>query len=143
MDRELWASVLRVVRRAAAEVGWNGGRRRPVYPNGLIVAMYIWSVAHDRTLSWACRRGSYGSAFRPPCTLPSVSQFSRRVRSSDCQRVLQRVHDAFAQRGRIAHVAVVDGKALPVGPSSGDRDARQGRISGAFARGYKLHALVN
>lgn len=142
MDRELWASVLAAIRRAAAEVGWGGGRRRPVYPNWLIVAMYVWSVWHDRTLCWACRRGSYGALFRPR-TLPSVSQFARRVRSDDCQRILQLAHDAFAQRGRVAHLAVVDGKALPVGPVSGDRDARRGRISGAFARGYKLHALVN
>ena len=142
MDRELWTSVVVAIRRAAAEVGWNGGRRRPVYPNWLIAAMYVWSVWHDRTLCWACRRGSYaGALFRPPRgALPSVSQFSRRVRSDDCRRILQRAHDAFAQRRRVAHRAVVDGKALPVGPVSGDRDARQGRISGAFARGYKLHA---
>src|SRR5215212_5832057 len=117
MDRELWTSVLRAVRRAAAHVGWNGGRRRPVYPNGLIAAMYVWSVWHDRTLCWACRRGSYGTLFRPRA-LPSVSQFSRRVRSEDCQRILQLAHDAFAQRDRVAHLAVVDGKALPVSPVS-------------------------
>lgn len=142
MDRELWASVLRAVSRAARQVGWGGGRRRPVYPNRLIVAMYAWCVWHDRPLCWACRRGSYGALFRPRA-LPSVSQFSRRVRGDDCQRILQLAHDAFAQRRRIAHLAFVDGKALPVGPASGDRDARQGKISGAFARGYKLHALVN
>ena len=102
MDRELRASVLRAVRRAAAQVGWHGGRRRPVYSNGLIAAMYVWSVWHDRPLCWACRRGSYGALFRAPQTLPSVSQFSRRVRSDDCQRILQLAHDAFAQRGRVA-----------------------------------------
>ena len=143
MDREIWALVLVAIRRAAARVGWNGGRRRPVYPNRLIVAMYAWSVWHDRPLCWACRRGSYGALFRPPRALPSVSQFARRVRSEDCQRILQLAHDALAQRRRPVHVAFVDGKALPVGPASGDRDARQGRISGAFARGYKLHALAN
>jgi len=108
----------------------------------MIVAMYAWAVWHDRPLCWASRRGSYGTLFRPR-TLPSVSQFARRVRSDDCQRILQLAHDAFAQRRRPAHVAVVDGKALPVGPASGDRGARRGKISGAFARGYKLHALVN
>ncbi len=142
MDRELWQSIVVVIRRAATQVGWNGGRRRPVYPNWLIVAMYVWSVWHDRTLCWACRRGSYGSLFRPR-ELPSVSQFSRRVRSDDCQRILQLAHDALAQRRCIAHLAIVDGKALPVSPVSGDRGARSGKISGAFARGYKLHALIN
>jgi hypothetical protein len=142
MDRELWTLVVVAIRRAAARVGWNGGRRRPVYPNRLIAAMYAWSVWHDRPLCWACRRGSYGALFRPR-ELPSVSQFARRVRSPDCQRILQLAHDAFARRGEPVHLAMLDGKALPVGPSSGARGARQGRISGAFARGYKLHALVN
>jgi len=41
MDRELWQSIVVVIRRAATRVGWNGGRRRPVYPNWLIVAMYV------------------------------------------------------------------------------------------------------
>jgi hypothetical protein len=142
MDRELWASVLVAVQRAAARVGWNGGRRKPVYANWLIVAMYLWSVAHDRPLSWACRRGSYNGLFRPR-RLPSVSQFTRRIKSDDCQRILQLVHDRFAQRGVTTEAVYIDGKALPVSPVSKDRDARRGRISGAFARGYKLHAAVN
>jgi hypothetical protein len=142
MDRELWASMLIAVRRAAAHVGWNGGRRKPVYPNWLIVAMYVWSVAHDRPLSWACRRESYNGLFRPR-RLPSVSQFTRRIRSDDCQRILQLVHDRFAQRGMMTESISIDGKPLPVSPVSKDRDAKRGKISGAFARGYKLYAAVN
>jgi hypothetical protein len=65
MDRELWSELLRVIKRAAREIGWHSGQRLPLYANWLIVAMYVWSVAHDRPLSWACRRGSYGFAFRP------------------------------------------------------------------------------
>jgi Transposase DDE domain len=37
----------------------------------------------------------------------------------------------------------IDGKPLVVSAVSKDRDARSGKISGAFARGYKLHAAVN
>jgi hypothetical protein len=142
MDRELWTSILIAIKRAAADVGWHGGRRRPVYANWLIVAMYVWSVAHDRPLSWACRRGSYGALFRPR-RLPSISQFTRRIKSDDCQRILQRVHDEFAQRGVMTEAVYIDGKALVVSPVSKDRDARRGKISGGFARGYKLHAAVN
>jgi len=142
MDRELWTSILRAVQRAAARVGWNGGRRKPVYANWLIVAMYIWSVWHDRPLSWACRRGSYHALFRPR-TLPSISQFTRRVKSADCQRILQLVNDRFAQRGMMTEAVYIDGKPLPVSPVSKDRDAKRGKISGAFARGYKLYAAAN
>jgi hypothetical protein len=142
MDRELWTAILLVIRRAAKRVGWHGGRRKPVYANGLIVAMYVWSVAHDRPLSWACRRGSYGFVFRPR-KLPSISQFTRRIKSDDCQRILQLVHDQFAQRGVMTNAVYIDGKPLVVSPVSKDRDAKRGHISGAFARGYKLYAAVN
>ena len=142
MDRELWKRILIAIQRAADAVGWHGGRRKPLYPNWLIVAMYVWSVAHDRPLSWACRRESYGTLFRPR-TLPSISQFTRRIKCDDCQRILQLVHDQFAQRGMMTNAIYIDGKPLPVSPVSKDRDAKRGRISGAFARGYKLHAAVN
>jgi hypothetical protein len=144
MDREIWTLILTTVKRAAKEVGWNGGRRAPRYPNWLIVAMYLWSVWHDRTLSWACDRAHYTGLFRPRGgTLPSVSQFTRRVKSDDCQRIMQRVHDALAQRGLVTDEGYLDGKALLVSPVSKDRQATRGKVSGGFAKGYKLHAFVN
>jgi hypothetical protein len=158
VDRELWTLVLGTIKRAAREVGWNGGRRAPRFPNWLIVAMYAWSTWHDRTLSWACDRAHYNGLFRPR-ELPSVSRFSRRVKSEDCRRVksedcrrvksedcrrvLQRVHAALAQRGLTIDEGCVDGKALLVGPVSKDRQATRGKVCGGFAKGYKLHAFVN
>src|SRR5215213_8104539 len=116
MDRELWTSVMDAIDRAARAVGWNGGRRRPVYSNFLIVAMYLWSVWHGKPLSRACRRWSYNGLFRPR-SLPSVSQFTRRVSSADCQRILQRVHDQFAVvPGQISDRLIIDGKPLLVSP---------------------------
>jgi hypothetical protein len=143
MDRELWKLVLAAVKRAAKDVGWHGGRRAPRYPNWLVVAMYLWAAWHDRTMSWACDRGHYTGLFRPPRRLPSVSQFTRRVRSGDCQLILQRVHDQFAQRGLPIDEGYVDGKAVLVSPVSKDRQATRGKVSGGFAKGYKLHAFVN
>lgn len=142
MDRELWTLVFATVKRAAREVGWNGGRRRPRYPNWLVVAMYLWAVWHDRPLCWACDRGHYTGLFRPRA-LPSVSQFTRRVKSHDCQRILQLVHDELAQRGLLTEEGYLDGKPLPVSPVSKDRQATRGKVSGGFAKGYKLHAFVN
>jgi hypothetical protein len=143
MDRELWTLVFSSVKRAAKEVGWNGGRRAPRYPNWLIVAMYLWSVWHDRTLSWACDRAHYTGLFRPRGPLPSVSQFTRRVKGDDFNAIMQRVHDALAQRGLITDEGYLDGKPLLVSPVSKDRQATRGRVSGGFAKGYKLHAFVN
>lgn len=142
MDRELWTLIFAIVKRAAREVGWNGGRRRPRYPNWLIVAMYLWAVWHDRPLSWSCDRGHYTGLFRPRA-LPSVSRFTRRVKSHDVQRILQLVHDELARRGVVTAEGYLDGKPLPVGPVSKDRQATRGKVSGGFAKGYKLHAYVN
>ena len=36
----------------------------------------------------------------------------------------------------------MDGRPFPVGACSKDRDAKRGRVSGGFARGYKLHAWM-
>ena len=148
MDRELWALVMASIRRASRSVGWPG-RRRPTFPTWLIVAMELWRVWHNQSLSWACDRSHYGGLFRPRkrtedgrC-LPSVSRFARRVKSDAARAVLQRVHDELSGRGvDVAGLRYVDGKPLPVSPVSKDPDAARGRVSGGYAKGYKLHAFI-
>jgi Transposase DDE domain len=139
MDRELWSIVLSAIKKAARIVGRTG--RRPTFPDWLIVAMYVWSVWHDRPLSWACDRSHYGLLFRPR-KLPSISQFTRRIKTDSCTRILAHVHDQLAHRGIMIDAACLDGKALLVSPVSKDRQATTGRISRGFGKGYKLHAVV-
>jgi hypothetical protein len=144
MDRETWGIIMATIKRACRAVERDlGGGRRPRYPNWLVVAMYLWAVWHDRTLSWACDRAHYTGLFRPRGRLPSVSQFTRRVKSDACDAVLQRVHDELAERGLPSDAGYLDGKALPVSPVSKDRQATRGKVCGGFAKGYKLHAFVN
>jgi hypothetical protein len=142
MDRELWNEILTAIKRAADEVGWHSGQRLPLYANWLIVAMYVWSVWQDWPLYRACNRANYGPLFRPR-KLPSVSQFTRRVKGYEVQQILQRVHDLFAQRGLVCDEGYIDGKPLLVSPVSKDRQAKRGKISGGYGKGYKLHAYVN
>jgi hypothetical protein len=143
MDRELWKLVLLSIRHADRAIPSRG--RRPVYADWLIVALYVWSVWHDRPLCWACDRSHYGALFRPR-KLPSVSQFCRRIKTRRCREILQHVHDRFAQRGLPIDEGYLDGKAMPVGRNTKDRDAKNGKLGGGLkglARGYKLHAFVN
>jgi len=140
MDRELWKLIYASIKHAARAVGRVG--RRPTYTDVLIVAMYVWSVRHDRPLCWACDRSHYNTLFRPR-RLPSVSQFTRRIKCNVCQSILQRVHDDLAGRGMMTDAGYIDGKAIVVSPVSKDRQATRGKISGGFAKGYKLHAFVN
>ena len=144
MDREIWGIVMTSIKHACRAVERELGGRTPRYPNRLVVAMYVWAVWHDRTLSWACDRAHYtGGVFRPRGALPSVSQFTRRVKSDACDAVLQHVHDELAGRGLLTAEGYLDGKALPVSPVSKDRQATRGKVCGGFAKGYKLHAFVD
>jgi hypothetical protein len=143
MDRELWLIIVAAIERALKAVPSVG--RRPRYSDRLIVRMLLWIAWQQRSLSWACDRGHYNHFFRPRA-LPSISQFARRVKTDRVQRLLQHVHEQLALRGTSCpfdQLTYIDGKALVVGPASKDPDAKRGRCCGAFAKGYKLHALVN
>lgn len=140
MDRDQWRLVVALVRRAAASLPRPS--RRFDYPDAQIVGMYLWAVAHDRPMSWACDRAHYNGVFRPR-QLPSVSQFHRRVRTGRVRAILGRVHDAAGGTLVPTAIASIDGKSLPVGPVSKDPDARVGYAArGQLARGYKLHAIM-
>jgi hypothetical protein len=127
---------------ARATRGVKSSVLRPRFADSLIVAMYLWTVWHDRPLCWAADRSHYGSLFRPR-KLPSVSQFTRRVKTDSVLLILQAVHEDLACTHLSLPVAYLDGKPLTVSPVSKDRDAKRGRISGGFAKGYKLHAYVS
>ncbi len=139
MDSHVWRVIYQAIREVNRAVPRMG--RRSTYSDVLIVGMYMWAVGHDRPLCWACDRGNYGSCFRPR-RLPSVSQFSRRVRSDRCERILQGVYEQLAGYPAWRGVGFIDARPLVVGACSKDGDARAGRVYGGFARGYRLHAFV-
>lgn len=133
--RRLYQMIVRAYRRLPRP------NRQPVYPDTLIVAMYFWAVWHDRPQVWACDRRNYHRPFLPR-RLPSVSRFNRRIRSPRCQTLL--LHLAQMSRAPAANgTQLLDGRPLPVGPCSKDKQARPGRVYGGFARGYRLHACMS
>lgn len=138
MDRQQWIVLRQLIGRAVRAIGPS---RRVAFADTLIVSMYLWAVAHDRPLCWACDRAHYGGVFRPG-RLPSVSQFCRRVGTERFQRYLQHVHDALTDRRTLGAINFLDGKPLGVGNYTRDPDARVGYGAGRVDKGYKLHALV-
>jgi hypothetical protein len=142
MDREIWRTVVRAVDRACRAVKDPG--RRPLYSNNLVAKLYLWSVWRNLSLSKACdpQRDQFNSLFRPR-TLPSVSQFTRRVKSDVLQEVLGHVHRQLLSCGVASDGGYFDGKPMVVSPVSKDPDAARGHVPGGFAKGYKLHAYVN
>ena len=139
MDSHIWRLAYQTIREVDRSLPRSG--RRKQYSDVLIVAMYLWSVWHDRPMCWACDRSNYGTLFRPR-KLPSVSQFCRRIQSARCEAILQATHERLARSDVQTDVEFIDGRPLPVGACSKDPQARPGRVYGGFARGYKLHAII-
>jgi hypothetical protein len=139
MDTEVWRVLVAAVKSAVRRVPRVG--RRPRYSDGLIVQLYLWTVWHDRPLCWACDRTHYNRMFRPR-QLPSISQFSRRVKTVRVLQLLQAVNDYLMRSDTPVALAFLDGKPLPVSVCSRDPDARVGWATKGFAKGYKLHALA-
>ena len=140
MDSHGWQIVYAMVRMVDRMIP-KSGRKKP-YSDVLIVGMYLWACGHDRPQGWACKRSSYYGKFRP-MELPCEGHFSRRIRSDRCQQVLCAVEVRLAEADIGTPVSFLDARPLVVGPCSKDPEAKGGRISGGFARGYKLHAIVS
>lgn len=139
MDSHMWKTIYSTI------VGMNrtlqNNRRKCQYGDTLIVAMYVWSVCHDRPRCWAARRESYYGPFRPR-RLPSRSQFERRLASPRAQALWRATCDQLARADTPSPFSCMDGRVLPVGPYSQDVDAGRGYVSGGFGKGYKLHAIT-
>lgn len=139
MSSHAWRKLYRMIVRVDKTL--PRPRRRPEYPDVLIVAMYLWAVAHDRPQSWACDRRHYHRTWLPT-RLPSQSRFNRRIRSPRCQALLQGVLQASTPQEAGDALRFLDGRPLVVGACSKDKQARAGRVYGGFARGYRLHACM-
>jgi len=140
MDTDVWHVLAAAVRSADRRSARTG--RRPKYTDALIVKMYLWSVWHDRPLCWACERTHYNGSFRPR-QLPSVAQFSRRVRTQRVRDMLAAVNAYLTRAVPSVALAFFDGKPLILRRQSQDATAKVGYASDGFAKGYKLHALAN
>ena len=116
-------------------------RRRGRYSDCQIVAMFFWMVLHDRTQNWACCRTSYHNLFRPRL-LPSPSRFSRRLRSDRCNELLRRVVSAYCKLAE-GQWYYLDSRPLTIGACSKDPDGKAGRVYSGFAKGYRLHVIVD
>lgn len=134
MERELWPPLYHLLH----EVGTAFSQKHAQHPPWVIVAVWHWAALHDRPVSWACDSGNWAATTLRPARLPSPATLSRRLRSLAVGFLLRAVADRLRRSGRQALVSYLDGKPLPVGSRSKDRDARP---KGPFGPGYKLHAL--
>lgn len=139
MSSHVWKLVYQSLRRVNRRIPREG--RVCLYDDTLIVGMFLWATFHDRPLCWAADRSNYSSLFRPR-KLPSRSQFGRRIRTPRCQALIDALNRELAMVEDVPNIFLMDSRPLRLGSYSRDPDARRGRAGGAFAKGYKLHALA-
>jgi hypothetical protein len=103
--------------------------------------VYLWAVVHNRPTCWACRPANWPKGLWHR-KLPSQSTMSRRLRTTEVQRLLYKMEEPLARHQPSGQwVLTVDGKPLLVGSHSKDPDAEWGHVRRGWAKGYKLHAV--
>lgn len=138
MERSVYDRIRRVLRR----LGRRRRSRRFTFTDASVLEVYLWAALHDRPVCWACRPDHWPPGVRRG-PLPSASTVSRRMRRPHMSRLLERVRRRLEPARTPPLVAVIDGKPLPIGPHSHDRQSGYGRAASGKARGYKLHAITD
>jgi Transposase DDE domain len=138
MERQLWKAIVGVM------LTIDKPRKKTIedFSDEMIAKVYYWSVIHDRSMSWACRRGSWPLDLRRQ-TLPSATTMSRRLQSASVKRLLDQISDRVTKPQQPGVFWMIDGKSLPIGGASKDKQAGYGRAARCKAKGYKMHAIVS
>jgi hypothetical protein len=138
MEHQLLQSIAAVLTRVSKE------RKRTVcdFSDHDIVKVYYWAVISDRPTAWACRRQNWPLHLRK-FPLPSPATMSRRLRSSSVRVLLDAVEQRVVAPKKPGLFWMLDGKPLPIGGCSKDRQAGYGKAAGGKAKGYKLHTLAS
>lgn len=133
MERELWKVVYTRLKNVARRFDQKYVQLQP----WRIAAVLLWAALHDRPARWACDKRNWATTRMRPGHIPSEATVSRRAKKTSFGLFLKLVAAELKGGGKPAWELVVDGKPLPVGRCSKDRDARGGKLG----RGYKLHAI--
>jgi hypothetical protein len=115
---------------------------RCVHSDAMIVLILFFGVLHQLSESQALSRRRW-PVWARKLRFPSRSQFNRRARRASVQQAIGRINEAFRSELPRTQEKVCDGKPLIVGGFSKDPDAARGHVPDGFARGYKLHAIVD
>jgi Transposase DDE domain len=137
MEHQLWKAIVAVLLaldQTAPTTAFDFG-------DADIVKVYYWSVICDRPTSWACRKEHWPLHLRKR-RLPSPATMSRRLRSPSVVALLDALERRVAAPKGPGLFWMIDGKPLPIGGCSKDRQAGYGRAAGGKAKGYKVHTVL-
>lgn len=138
MERQLWKLIVACL----DELDNKSVQREGGFTDARIVAVFYWSVLHDRPVSWAVQRRNWPIDLRR-FPLPSNATMSRRLRSKRVQRLLAALEERVIRKDENGSLVwIIDGKPLVIGGASKDRQAGYGRAAASKAKGYKIHVLL-
>jgi hypothetical protein len=138
MEYQLWKAIVAVLATLDKP-------RKPAlydYADAAIVKVYYWSVIHDRGIEWACGKRNWPIHCRR-FKLPSRTTMSVRLCSPSVIALLNALERRVVAPKEPGLFWMIDGKPLPIGGCSQDRQAGYGRAANCMAKGYKVQALVN
>ena len=117
------------------------GRRR-LYSDAVVALIQFFAALTNHSLRWAHDKRNWPLWARR-LRFPNYSRLCRRVKSQSVGRLVESV--SWAARGELPESGekALDGKPLAVGGYTKDPDAKRGKVPGGWAKGYKLHALVD
>jgi Transposase DDE domain len=138
MEHQLWKEIVRLLQ----ELDKPRPKAAQEFSDEAIVKVWYWAVLHDRPVRWACQRRNWPIHLRKQ-PLPSESWMSRRLRRDSVRALLAQLERRVVAPKEPGLYWMIDGKPLPIGGCSKDRQAGYGRAAAGKAKGYKLHALVN
>lgn len=140
MKADIWRELYRIVMDLSKRLP-RGSRRMPDW---LVVLTLLWAAINDSPLSWAAQRRHWPVwCQRLIRSVPSSTTMSRRLRRPSVLAFLDAVLREAQRDLPSTLYRMIDGKPLPIGACTGDRQAGFGRAAGGKAKGYKLHYLLD
>lgn len=137
MEYQLWKLIVALL----ASLDKSDTGRTCDFSDKQIVKVWYWAVIHDRPVHWACQRGHWPLCLRRE-RLPSDATMSRRLRAASVRVLLKQLERRVIAPKQPGLFWMIDGKPMPIGGYSKDKQAGYGRSAGGKAKGYKLHALI-
>ena len=138
MENELWKKVYQLVTKVAK----NKTLKRATYTHTDIVLTYLWAVIHDRPIYWACKKANWPIYYRKK-PLPNPSTMTRRLRMRSIRTLLQEIEGVLINKFPRSICRWIDGKPLPIGGASKDKESAFGFGASCISKGYKLYAVAD
>lgn len=118
------------------------------YSDAAVLLIYFVAALSNHSLYWAHDKRHWPLWLRQ-VPIPSYSQTRKRLKWPRIQKHLQRLDQQL--RGELkgastdadSSLKICDGKPLVVSGFSKDKDAKRGHVPEGFARGYKVHVLID